>query len=67
MVVPKSMQTVNGGAASRNGIQNVKPLVLISACGGQQMLHRNTLKHCVLPFNNFTDISEEWQRLKQLS
>lgn len=37
---------------------------MISACGGQQMLHRNSLKHCVLPFNNFTDISEEWQTVK---
>ena len=31
------------------------------------MLHRNSLKHYVHLFNNFTDISEERQQLKQLS
>ena len=40
---------------------------MISACGGQQMLDRNSLKHCVPLFNNFTDISEERRQLKQLS
>ena len=32
-----------------------------------KMLHRNSLKHYVHLFNNFTDISEERQQLKQLS